>query len=390
MPRFSPPALTRRSLLALGAAAVLAPSVAHADQGSDARALEAGVDRLVRDAGIRDTEPGIAVLLMRPGRVLLAKGYGLADLRNRTPVTRFTRFDLAALSNTLTASALMHLHDTRLLAIDDDVRKYLPELPEYQKEPLRLSDMLHQVSGLPDYLDLKNVPMRNKTYWVSADFLPELARQQLPLRFPTGERFEYNNSNFMLLSLVVERVAKKSFAPYMHDEIFVRVGMPNSFVYDSPAAVTGNSNCPCNNALGYEFQNAWTESWGTAPARHEQHLEAGEGAVWSNLTDLASWDTVLRLNKLLVQKTMKLALTPSLTRDHKTNPYGFGWMLATDRIGTLTAFGHSGRRGGFATLYRNSVAGEHTVALLSNRGAMTDLEAMWAKLDGLIRMYGKA
>ena len=59
----------------------------------------------------------------------------------------------------------MHLHDTRLLAIDDDVRRYLPELPEYQKEPLRLSDMLHQVSGLPDYLDLKNVPMRNKTYW---------------------------------------------------------------------------------------------------------------------------------------------------------------------------------------------------------------------------------
>jgi len=389
MTRISPPTLTRRGLLAAGAAAAFAPRVARADQGSDMRGLEAGVDKLVREAGIRDGEPGVAVLLMKPGRVLLAKGYGLADLRNRTPITRFTRFELASVSKIFTASAVLHLQERGLLALDDDVRKYLPELPAYQKEPLRLADMLHHVSGLPSYLDLRNVPMRNKTYWVSADYPPAFAHQQRQVgpRFPIGERYDYNNSNFMLLSLVVERAARKPFPSYMHDEIFVRVGMPNTFVYGSPDGVTGNSTCPCNNALGYELKNAWVESWGTAPARHEQHLETGDGAVWTNLTDLASWDTVLRLNKLLEPKTMKLALTPSTTRDRKTNPYGLGWMLFMQGA-TVAGFGHNGRWGGFETYYRNTPG--NTVALLSNRGPTLDLEAMWPKLDALIQTYGKA
>src|ERR1700746_3534653 len=100
-----------------------------------------------------------------------------------TPVTRWTRFEIASVSKTFTATALLMLQQRGLVSVDDDIRKFIPELPQYASTPVRISDMLRHVSGLPSYFDLKNVPMGNKAYWVSDDYPSELARQarQFPL-----------------------------------------------------------------------------------------------------------------------------------------------------------------------------------------------------------------
>ena len=350
--------------------------------------LEAGVDQLVRDSGISPTEPGLAVLITRPGQVLLMKSYGLADLGSGAAITRWTRFELASVSKIMTATAVLMLHERGQLSINDDVRKFIPELPHYQPEPLRISDMLHDVSGLHDYFDLKDVPQQNQSYWVSADYPAEFARQhrEFPLRFPIGEKYEYSNSNYMLLSLVVERAAKKPFARFLHDEVFVPAGMLNTFVYDSPTSVSTAQTCPCNNALGYEFENGqWVESWGTAPARYEKNMEVGDGGIWSNLSDMANWDAAVRAHTLLKPDTMRLALTPSKTRDGKTNPYGLGWQL--DLYKARYGFGHDGDWSGFKTLYYNYLTSDHTVVLLSNRGDRLDLRKFWEQLTPLIEAH---
>ena len=95
------------------------------------------------------------------------------------------------------------LQERGLVSVDDDIRKFIPELPQYAAQPVRISDMLHHISGLPSYFDLKNVPMSNKTYWVSEDYPAEFARQQrrFPLQFPTGRKYEYNNTNFLLMAV---------------------------------------------------------------------------------------------------------------------------------------------------------------------------------------------
>ena len=90
------------------------------------------------------------------------KGYGLADLRTGAPITRWTRFEIASVSKTFTATALLMLQQRGLVSIDDDIRKFIPELPQYAGGPVRLRDMLRHVSGLPSYFDLKNVPMSRK------------------------------------------------------------------------------------------------------------------------------------------------------------------------------------------------------------------------------------
>jgi len=386
---------TRRHVLAIGAGAALAPLLRDsvlAQPGADLGALEGAVDRLVREVGVKPAEPGLAVMLLKPGRVLLQKGYGIADLRTGAPITPFTRFEIASVSKTFTATAVLMLHERGLLSIDDDVRRYLPELPQYAKQAVRLVDMLQHVSGLPSYFSLRDVPMRNKTYWVSDDYPAEFARQrrQFPLRFPVGATFEYNNTNFMLMAVVIARVSGKPFADFMHDEIFAPARMTDSFIYDSPDSVPEATGRPCNNALGYELaRKRWEERWGTAPARHEQHLEVGDGAVWSNLADMANWDNAIRTNLLLKPETMKLALRPSKTRDGELNGYGLGWFLYIDTRGKLIAFGHRGRWNGFETNYHNDVRNDHTVVLLSNRGTSLDLDVLRQKLDATILTYAR-
>ncbi len=394
--------LTRRELLAGAAAVALGPpSPAHAQGARPAApaariapnpALEAAVDKIVADAGIRPGVPGMAVLLMRPGRILLAKGYGTADLRTQAPITAATQFELASVTKTFTATAVLTLQERGALSVNDNVRRFLPELPQYQREPLRIGDMLHHISGLPDYFVLQNVPMRNRTYWVSEDYLPEFARQRgrFPARFPIGQKYEYSNTNFMLMSLVIARASGKSYVGFLHDEIFARAGMPNSFVYMSLDAALRAANPYCNNALGYEFKNqAFVESWGTPPERHEQYLAIGDGRVWTNLHDMVNWDTALRTNKLIKPATMQLALTTSHTRDGKTNRYGLGWFLYSDG-GGLYGFGHNGAWNGFRTNYYNYLTNNHTVVLLSNRGDAIDLEKVWDKLDAAIVAHAKA
>ncbi len=335
--------------------------------------------KLVRDTGINSTDPGIAVLAMRPGRILLMEGYGLADLAAKEAITACTRFELASASKPITATAVLILQERGLLSIDDDVRKFIPELPRYPNGPLRIRDMLQHVSGLTNYLALDAVPRSNKTYWINADYLDALGKA--PLDFPIGEKFEYNNTNYMLMAIVIERAAGKPFGDVLRDEIFLPAGMNNTFVYSGPASIPANAAPPCNNAVGYEQKNGgWVARWGIPP-RHPQpeHLEVGDGAIWSNLEDMAKWDVALRTNKLLTAATMKAALTGS----PKGNIYGLGWYLYHDQ-GSLYGYGHDGYWEGFSTMYYNYLTDNHSVVLLSNRGHAIDLNAFWAKLRELI------
>jgi CubicO group peptidase (beta-lactamase class C family) len=349
---------------------------------SDNPQLKAAVGKLVGNAGVKSNEPGVAVLAMRDGRPLVMEGYGLANLANKETITPCTNFELASVSKTFTATAVLILQERGLLSINDDVRKYLPELPQYAKGPMRIRHLLNHTSGLTDYLDLNGVEKSHKTYWVNNDYLPALGKAELD--FAIGQKYEYNNTNYMLLALVVERAAGKPFAEVMQDEIFVPAGMKGTFV--NSAAPPG-SVPPCSNAIGYENDNKrWIARWGVPPNhRLEQHLEVGDGAIWSNLKDMARWDVALRTNKLLKPATLQLALTGST----QEKDYGLGWQVYRERGGPLYGYGHDGYWRGFNTMYYHYVTNNHTVVLLSNRGREFDLDDLWEKISAAIDTHAK-
>ena len=358
---------------------------AQSDLARGNRTLKAAVARLVRDIGIKSAEPGIAVLAIQAGHVLLMEGYGLANIASKEAITACTRFELASASKPMTATAVLMLQERGLLSIADDVRKFIPELPSHIDGPLRIRDLLQHVSGLADYLELDSVPKSNKSYWVNADYLAALSKA--PLVFPIGKKYEYNNTNYMLLAIVVERAAKKPFGDVLREEIFLPAKMKNTFVYSGPAAIPANSAPPCNNAIGYERKNGgWVARWGLPPGyRQPEHLEVGDGAIWSNLKDMANWDAAVRSNKLLKPSTMKLVLTGS----RRNNSYGLGWQLYHDDDGSLYGFGHDGYWGGFNTTYHNYLSKDESVVLLSNRGRTIDLDELWEKLGELIGAHAK-
>lgn len=383
--------MIRLCLLVLAGLSLLLvrPSTTRAEPPSAESPLLTAIDNLVKKTGFDADGPGVALLIHQPGRIDFKKGYGLAHLRDKTAITPKTMFELASASKPFTATAVLILHDRGKLSIDDDVRKYVPELPEYRKgKPILIRDLLQHVSGLPDYLRFEEFPARNKEYWTNEDYVGQFAKQltKFPMRFPTGQKYEYGNTNYMLLGLIIARVSKKSFGTFLHDELFVPAGMKNSFVYEGPDAVPQKHPAGCVPAVGYwkeTKKTPWREGWGAPPFRKEKLLTVGDGGIWSNLEDLARWDAALREGKLLKPATMRQALEPSRTRDGKTNGYGFGWSVYLAESGKINGYGHDGSWGGFRTSYYRYLGADRTTVMLSNRGDF-DSDNFWYALNEVI------
>jgi CubicO group peptidase (beta-lactamase class C family) len=355
-------------------------------------ALVAAIDELVRKSGITPESPGLAILVRQPGRLELQRGYGLASLEGKTPITPRTLFELASVTKTFTATAVLILQQQGRITVEDDIRRCIPELPVYDRaRPIRVRDLLQHVSGLPDYMDLDDVPARHKDYEVNEDYAAEFARQRkrFPLTFATGARYEYNNTNYMLLGLLVERVAKVSFGTFLRREVLVPAGMLDSFIYESPGSVPRTIDPLRIAATGYERakgRKAWTPSWGLPPDRHERLLTVGDGGLWTNLVDMGRWDAALRERRLVKPETMRMALQPSKTTDGKQNQYGFGWSLYPGDAGGLNGYGHEGSWGGFETSYYRYLAADRTTVLLSNRGDF-DTDKFWYSLNEVIERF---
>lgn len=364
----------------------------RADEPNDSAKLVAAIDKLVEKNGIEAQGPGVAILVRQPGKVLFQKGYGLANVKTQEKITPRTMFELASVSKTFTATAVLILHDRGKLSIDDDVRKHIPEFPEYQRNnPIHIRDLLSHTSGLPEYFGFEDVPRHNKSYWVNEDYVSFMSRRrsELPLQYATGDKYEYCNTNFMLLATIVERVSGKPFGRFMHEEVFVPVGMEQSFVYENPKAVPKEHSLGCVCAVAYQWRKKkeiWEPSWGAPPDRHEELLVVGDGGVWTNLEDMTRWDIAVREKKLLKPETWKLALTPSRTRDGKPFDYGLGWTVYYDDPDKLYGYGHDGSWCGFNTSYYRYLSADRTTVLLSNRGNFNS-DRLWKGLEKLIENY---
>ena len=355
--------------------------------------LVAAIDKLVAKNGIDDDSPGVAIFIRVPGKLHFQKGYGLASVKDATPITPTTLFELASCSKPFTATAVLILVDRGMLTLDDDVRDYIPELPEYDSDnPILIRDLLQHTSGLPEYFDFEDVPMRHKTYAVNEDYLGMFAKVKTdnPLQFRTGSKFEYTNSNFLLLASIVQRVAKQPFGEFVRDEIFIPAGMQHTFICQSPQSVPETEDDDkYNRAFGYEWhekKESWKPSWGTPPNWPQKVMVVGDGGVWSNLEDMAKWDTAVRAKKFLKPETWKMALTPSTTRKGKVLEYGKGWFIYANDDGSVYGYGHDGSWAGFENTYYRHLGTHRSTVILSNRDTM-DTDAMWEALDALVEKH---
>jgi CubicO group peptidase (beta-lactamase class C family) len=276
---------------------------------------------------------GVAVAVIDHGTVVIRKGFGLANLEKRLPVTPQTVFDLASLSKQFTGIAVLMLAHRGRFSMQDDVRKYLPEVPPFDRvRPIRVEDLSRHRSGLPDF-DGSQPPRTD------ADALGWIA-QQTSLEFPPGSRWEYRNVNYFLLARIVERVSGKTFHDYLEEEVFRPAGMAQAQVMEAAKPLI------LSRAVGYCFGKPCEADPGPT----------GAGGVFASLDDLVAWDAALARGTLVDSAVLVSALDAG---------YAFGWGVAEHDGHRL--MWHDGDTVGSSTYIARYLDARLTIIVLSNQ-----------------------
>lgn len=278
--------------------------------------------------------PGCGIAVARDGEIVYSKGYGSANLDDRTPVTPLTVFDVASVTKQFTAASLTMLAQDGKLSLDDDVRQWLPELPTYES-PVTLQHMIYHMSGLRDYLNLFPLAGRDDYSPISHANIRDMMSRQEALNFQPGEQYAYSNTAYMLLAQVVERASGQSFGDFTQARIFDPLEMAASRMYDNKAEIIPHRS------VGYAFNDD-----GSARVVHNYNFDvAGDGQLYSTMEDLLRWDNYLHgVTKPAIYERM-------LTEGELNNGEAIGYAqgLRLDEHRGFRRVGHSGSSWGFRT-----------------------------------------
>ena len=340
----------KRNLLVLFFALILlSPAGLGRAQSSTAADKSAQVDALLAQY-TKEGEPGAVVAVIQDGKIVHEKGYGLADLENRTRMGPDTAFDLASVSKQFTAMAVMMLVERGKLSYDDSLSRFFPELPPYSKA-ITVRQLLNHTSGLPDVL---TPDMHRAGYQPSSRDLISVLAQRKDADFAPGDRFQYNNTGYVLLALIVEKASGKPFPQFMKENIFQPLGMSHTLVWDETKPAVGNRAVPYAPEAG---------SFRSLPFGSDVYIFGAKGVV-TTADDIYKWDQALYTEKLVKAATLKEAFTPARLNDGRESYYGFGWNLGQDR--GLNLVRHDGGYLGFRTIIVRYPDQKFTVVILSN------------------------
>lgn len=322
------------------------------------------VDALLASWSKGDT-PGAAVIVIKDGKVLLKKGYGLASLENKKPIDPDTAFLLGSVTKQFTTMAIMILAERRKLHYEDSLSKFFPEFPPYAQK-ITIRHLLQHTAGFPEYDNLfvksgmidKDWPRSAKSKPSSfeptaKDALRMLIQVKEP-RFAPGKEFEYSNSGYVILAQIVEKVSGQSFSQFLQQNIFQPLAMKRSLLYDETRPKVQNV------ATSYTLKNAFYKDIDYAPL----NAIYGEDNIYTTVEDMYKWDQALYTERLVKAATLKEAFTPGKLNNGTATGYGFGWSVY--QFLGLDALAHEGGWLGFRTHILRFPGQHFTVVVLAN------------------------
>ncbi len=247
------------------------------------------------------------------GDVLYDRCFGFADFKNAIPTTKETVFQLASISKTFTSTAILLLQEDSLLNINDNVIKYIPEFP-YSN--ITVKHLLTHTSGLQNYMYLIEKFWKKPFYPNNEDVLSLFIEQKRPLNFTPGHQFEYSNTGYVFLALIIERVSKMSYSQFLEKRIFIPLELSNTFVYDIRKPKEN-----IDRAKGFRKTG---NGWRFIP---EDNLDAvfGDKGVYSNIPDLLKWDRAFYENSIIPEEVAKEAFEFQRLVNDSIVEYGYGW-----------------------------------------------------------------
>lgn len=283
------------------------------------------------------------------GKVLYKKAFGAADIRTGAALQTNSAFNLASMSKQFITMCIMDLQEEHKLAFDDDMQKYIPELP-YKNITIR--NLMTHTSGIPEYFEYfqnNRTPLDTLT---NEKMIKLYAALKSPLDFATGTKWNYSNTNYVLLSAIIQRITKMPIEQFIHNKIALPLGLHETYMFNVflPA--------PQNHVYGFEEVN------GKQKLNDLNYFDGvtGDGNMYSSVEDLYKWEQALYTGKLVKQSTLQQAFTPVHLNNDSTAPYGFGWFIKKEN----ELYWHTGGWAGFINVIYRDVKNKCTLIVLSN------------------------
>ncbi len=294
--------------------------------------------------------PGASLLILKDGKPLVRRGYGMADLENYIAATATTDYRLASITKQFIAAAILLLREDGKLHLHDPIRQWLPTLPADDAD-VTIENLLDHTGGLTDYEDL--VPAGFPGQVSDADVLTWLSADHGHY-FAAGRGYRYSNTGYVLLGLIVERASQMTLPVFLKQRIFDPLAMAHTLMYEHQRG----PQVP-HRSYGYSEENGkWirTDQSPTSATR-------GDGGIYSSIDDLAKWDAALYDDRLLGDASRQCAFSPHVKVTGEPYPasYGFGWRITGDTLW------HSGESIGFRNVIVRWPKQHFSVILLSNR-----------------------
>jgi CubicO group peptidase (beta-lactamase class C family) len=342
------------------ARAVFFLTVSLACVGIDARAngpdrRTAAVDEIFSDL-TKPGSPGCALAVARNGKILYESGYGLANIEENVRITPQTVFDIGSTSKQFTASSILLLAKQGKLSLNDDIRKYIPELPGYGGK-ITILHLLNHTSGLRDYLTLFELAGVNVDSVTTDDDALALIARQKALNFDPGSDWLYSNTGFFLLSVIVKRVSGKTLREFAAENIFSPLGMTHTLYRDDHALLVPGR------ALAYEPKDGG-DGFSLDVSYFEQ---TGDGAVHTSVEDLLKWDANFYSPKVGGSDFLAELQEPGKLSSGKTLDYAKGLFLQDYR--GLRTVSHAGSWGGYRAQLLRFPDQHFSVVCLCNLGS---------------------
>jgi len=304
--------------------------------------------------------PGAAVGVVHGGKLIYAKGFGEADIETGAPITPQTIFHVASLSKQFSAYAIVLLAQDGKLALDDDIRKYIPEVPDFGKT-ITIRHLIHHTSGLRDQWNLLAMAGWRLDDVITKEQIFNLLKRQQALNFEPGAEFSYCNTGYTLLAEVVARVGKQPFGEWMQQRLFKPLGMNNTLFYeDHERIVKGRA---------YSFYKAPQGDKNPFKKSVLSYANAGATSLFTTVTDLANWIANFRTPVVGNAATMKQMLERGRLTKGDSIPYAFALSHGTYR--GLTYYDHSGADAGFQSFLCYFPQQDYGFIVLSNQAELS-------------------
>ena len=302
------------------------------------------VDEYIKAEMLRQNIPGLSLAVVKEGKVIKAKGYGLANVETNVPVTTETVFKIGSVSKPIIAEGIMLLVEEGKISLDDKISKYLEDAPESWKDNTVRHFLTHS-SGI-----IREAPGFNPAK-IQPDADVIKSAYDAPLRFAPGEKYEYCNVCYFSLAEIIRRVSGKSWSDFLTERIFKPSGM-------SATRTTTISDIVPNRANAYSLQSGKLQNADVFLALRPS------GAFLSTVSDLAKWEATLYSSNSLKPATRALMWTPFKFNDGTNSVYGLGWQ--TDEVKGRRRIHHGGTLNGFKSEFARFVDDKITVIVLTN------------------------